>query len=246
MMNINPIFEALSGIDARHLRFDRVNDNRAAKRHGGRARFAVIAAAAVLTVLIGAAAVIRSGVFFDGNEKMSFNYYAQTDAHFPSEEEILALGAAGENGSYTLTAVPSELFGLYNIEPLLNDEFFTEARSEITLFSCPTQAIVKYTITEKETGKAISIEAQFTSDVQTPFGEAPAVIGGSAEEAYDHYELITLADGSQAFVNDRYSRLISGYNAGAVLCRGGVGFKLRVQNTDINEMKQLLAKLDLM
>lgn len=234
MININPIFEAIGELD------DKVLEN--AYKPKSKKPYAVIAAVAAAFAVLGCSIAIRSELSFDGQEQISFNYYAQSDAHILTVEELQALGATGDNRGYTLSVLPSELFSMYNITPLMNVEFFDE-EEQATVKGSSTQAIVSYTITDKETGNPILIQAEFFSGGEASFGANYTTLDGKGEDAFSNYETIELSDGSKAFVADRYSQLISGYNSQAVMCRDGVGFKINAKNTDINEMKNILKKL---
>lgn len=234
MININPILEAMGELD------DKVLEN--AYKPKFKKSYAMIAAIAAAFAVLGCSIAIRSGVSFDGREQISFNYYAQSDAHILTAEELQALGATGDNRGYTLSVLPSELFSMYNVTPLMNAELFDEEES-VTVTGSSTQAIVSYTITDKETGKPISVKAEFYTAGEASFGANYTTLDGKGEDAFSHYEAIELNDGSKAFVADRYSQLISGYNSQAVLCRDGVGFKVTAKNTDISEMKNILKKL---
>lgn len=179
-----------------------------------------------------------------GITKPNFDYYKQDGARILTADELIALGAEGDSRGYTLTAVPSELFAKYNVAPIMNAEYFAEERSEITVQGASSgMAIIDYTLTDKESGKPISVKAQFFVNGESSFGFNFSTIDGKPSDAFNHCETLCLADGSEVFVADRYSRLISGYNAHAVFCCDGVGYKLIAKNTDINEMKQILKNL---
>lgn len=242
MNKTNPIFEALTD----------TNENYAAeailplkkKKMKKPLRIGAVAAAAL--IIMGCSVAVRSSLGFDNRAVLEFNYYPQAQAHILTTDELKGLGAIGDNRGYTLTALPSELFARYNVTPLMNAELFSEEKSEITVNGSSAQAILKYTLTDKETNKPITVEVQFDTDGKSSFGTNYTSLNGNANEVFSHYEVITLADGSEAFVADRYLQPFSRYDAQAVFCHNGIGYKILARNVDINEMKQILANLGAM
>lgn len=235
MSKVNCLLEAVGELD------NKILEN--AYKPRLKKRYTIIAAAAAAIALLGCASVWHSAVRFDGSDVIDLNYYAQSDAYVLSAEELEALGATQEKGRYTLAITPSQLFERYNVAPLTNADYFDEEGTVSVLSSSSTQAILVYTLIDKETGNPISIQAEFITGGEATFGANYVAIGGKAKDMFSHYETIELGDGSQAFVTDRYSQMISGYNSQAVLCRNGVGYKLNAKNTDINEMKVILERL---
>ncbi|MDE7230850.1 MAG: hypothetical protein K2N56_10260 [Oscillospiraceae bacterium] len=208
-----------------------------------------IVAAAV--IVMGCATVIRSSLMFDDKPVLEFNYYPLTQAHIPTVDELKELGTVTDgkyySGSYTLTALPSELFACFNVAPLMNAEFFSEERSELTVKPYSTQTILQYTLTDKNSNKPINFEIQFHSEGEDSFSMGYQLLGdGKATDMFSHYEFITLSDGSQALAADRYLHGYEYYTAEAVLCYNGIGYRINARNVDINEMKQILANLGAM
>lgn len=238
MNNISTILDAVGELD------NTVLDNAFKPRKKKPVALIVIAAAAALSLLVGFTTVIRNGMFFEDQQQMSFNYYPQAQANIPTEKELIALGAVKEGYNYKITALPSELFKLYNITPLVNDEFFSEGSESVIYNSAPTQTNICYTLTDKESGKSLEIDLEFTQNGEGSFTPSYGIIGGGkVEEIFSHYETITLADGSEGFVADRYLNGFNIYTAEAVFCRDGIAYRLNTKNTDINEMKLMLRKL---
>lgn len=242
MNKTNPIFEALTD----------TNENYAAeailplKKKKMKKPLRIGAAAAAALIIMGCSVVIRNSLKFDDQALLDFNYHPQTQAHILTTDELKDLGAIGDNRGYTLTALPSELFARYNVTPLMNTEFFSEEKSEITVNGSSTQAILDYTLTDKKTNNTITVTAQFDTDGKSSFGANYTSLNGKATDTFSHYEFITLSDGSQAFVADRYLNGFNIYRADAVLCYNGIGYRIYARNTDINEMKQILTNLGVM
>lgn len=203
----------------------------------------IAAAAAAALIIMGCSAAIRSSLMFDSKAAIEFNYYPQTQSHILSAEELNSLGASENNGSYLLNIPPSELFDLYNISPLMNYGNFGEEKSEITVRGSSTQAILDYSVTDRETGSTITFEIQFDTDGRSSFGADYVSLDGNSADMFGSCEYITLSDGSRAFVSDRYSHGYGYYTAQAVFCYKGIGYKIYALNTDINGMKQVLANL---
>ena len=244
MTKINPIFEAIGNI----------NDDIAANaieitlQKRKPIKLVIIGAIAAALIIMGCSAAIRSSLMFDSKVAIEFNYYPQTQSHILSGEELNSLGASKDedSGSYLLNILPSELFDLYNISPLMNYENFSEEKSEITVRGSSTQAILNYSLTDKETSSTITVEIQFDTDGRSSFGADYISLDGNATDMFSNCEFITLSDGSQAFVSDRYLNGYGYYTAQAVLCYNGIGCKIYALNTDINEMKHILANLGAM
>ncbi len=240
-MNTNTynILEAIGGLD------NNILENAFKPKKKKRMAFTVIAAAAALTAILGCASVLRSAVRFDGNEQISLNYYAQKDARFLTYDELVGLGAekVGTGNNYTIDMLPSELFALYNVKPLLNSEFYDEEQPVTIINSAAAQAVLGYTLTDKNSGKSFSIQAQFGSSDDLSFGLNVIGLNGEAEDTFNHFEFLTLADGSRAFVGDRYLQLISDYSSQAVLCRDGVGFVITAKGVGLEEMKEFVENL---
>lgn len=244
--NINAILEAAGELD------NTILENAFKPRRKKYVALTVIAAAAALSIVVGFAAVNRSGVRFDGGEPMvAFNYYAQPEAHIPSAEEIAALGSITSerkafdehgDGDITVAAGLSDVSELFNAKLLSAPERFDEDGGiRIEISSRGKAARIMYTLVDKESKKPISIEAQLFTSGNSTFGANFNAIGGKGEDTFYHYETVTLADGSEAFVGARNSR--HGLRYITVFCRDGIGYKLHTECEDINEMKQILADL---
>lgn len=248
MNKTNPIFEALNGLNENYAAEAVTSGKKKLKKP---LRIALIAIAAAAFIVMGCSAAVRSSLMFDDKAVMEFNYYPQTQARVPTVDELKELGTLTDgkygSGTYTLTALPSELFERFNVAPLTNSELFSEEESEMFVKAASTQTIFEYTLTDKESGKPINFEVQFHTEGEGSFNLGYGVVGGGkATDAFNHYEFITIADGSQAFVADRYLHGYEYYTAEAVLCYNGIGYRINARNVDINEMKQILANLGAM
>lgn len=238
MNNINTILDAVGELD------NTVLENAFMPRRKKHIMLTAIAAAAALSLLVGFTTAIRSGAFFENRQQIDLKYYPQTQAHILTEEELVELGAIKDGLGRKLNAFPSELFALYNIEPVMNDEFFCEDANIIIYNSSATQTFFSYALIDNGSGKRLKIDLQFTQNGEGTFSPTYSIIGGGkVEEIFSHYETITLADGSEGFVADRYLNGFNIYTAEAVFCRDGIGYRLNTKNTDINEMKLMLKKL---
>lgn len=243
MTKINPIFEAIGNIN------DDIAANaiEATQQKQRPIKLVIIAAAAAAALIImGCSVATRSSLMFNSKAAIEFNYYPQTQSHILSTDELNSLGASENNGSYLLNILPSEIFDLYNISPLMNYGKFSEEKSEITVRGSSTQAILNYSITDKETSGTITVEVQFDTDGRSSFGADYISLDGNAADMFGNSEFITLSDGSRAFVSDRYLHGYEYYTAQAVFCYNGIGYKIYALNTDINGMKQILANLGAM
>lgn len=245
MTKVNPVFEAIGSID----------DNIAAKaieaaRHKRKPIKLIIigAVAAAALIVMGCSAAVRSSLMFEDKAVLEFNYYPLTDAKILTVDELKELGTLTEGTyGYKLTALPSELFRQFNITPLMNADFFIEEESEMDVKASPTQTIMDYTLTDKESGKPINFYIEFHTEGKGSFSMNYQLLGdGKVTDIFSHYEFITLADGSQAFVADRYLHGFNIYSSEAVLCYNGIGYRINARNVDINEMKQILANLGAM
>lgn len=248
MTKFNPVFEAIGSIDDNIA----VNAIEAAQHKRKPIKLIIIGAvAAAALIVMGCSAAIRSSLMFDSKAALEFNYFPQTQAHIPTVDELKELGTVTDgkydSGSYTLTALPSELFACFNVAPLMNSELFSEEKSEMTVIASSIQTRLEYTLTDKGTNKPINFEIQFHSEGEDSFSMDYQLFGdGKATDMFSHYEFITLSDGSQAFVADRYLHGYGYYTAEAVLCNNGIGYRIKARNVDINEMKQILANLGIM
>lgn len=245
MTKFNPVFEAIGTID------DNIAANAIeAARHKRKPIKLIIigAVAAAALIVMGCSSAVRSSLMFEDKAVLEFNYYPLTEAKVLTIDELKALGAVGSSFDFTLNALPSELFEQYNVTPLMNSEFFGEDKSEITILnSSAAQTLLHYTLTEKETGKPINFEIQFHTEGEKSFNMNYQLLGdGKVTDMFSHYEFITLSDGSQAFVADRYLHGFDIYRSEAVLCYNGIGYRINARDVDINEMKQILANLGAM
>lgn len=248
MYKQNRIFEALGGIDDAIAANAIESIQRRKQRRKPLKIILIAAAAAAVMVVMGCAAVRRNSLMFDGKAAMEFNYYPQTQARMLTAEELTSLGAVKDerNDNYTLSALPSELLALYNIEPLMNPEFFIEEVSEVTVDNFSAKQItVRYTLTDKQTKKPIKVSMTFSTD-EAHFSMDFGLLGeGKATDAFSHYEFVTLADGSEAFVSDRFMGGFNYYQARAAFCYNGIIYQFSAREMELEEMKQILANFNI-
>lgn len=238
MNNINYILEAVGGLD------DAVLENAFKPRKKKRVLLTVIAAAAALSLVVGFSAAIRNGVYFGGERQISFNYYAQKSARIPAETELEAFGTADGHGGYTLDILPSELFTLYSVSPLIGSEHFEEIPGAAVVNSDAAGVIITYSLAEKSSGKNVDIRLHFTRNGEGSFAPNYIVLGDpNAQNTFTHFDKITLLDGSEGFAADRYMNGFDIYTSRAAFCKDGMGYELSVKDADITEMKAILQKL---
>lgn len=248
--NINPILEAVGELD------NTVLENTFKQRKKKPIALIVIAAAAAVSLLVGFGAAVRSGIEFDGREHMSFNYFAQPQAHIPSAEELYALGTEVReirsideygDGELLLTADLSEISKLLNTELLTAPEHFVTGGKMhliegndviVDISGHGTAARIEYVLTDKETLAPVYIEARLFTSGSSTFGRDYYTLNGKGEDTFNFYEKVMLADGSEAFVGERYSNACE-----ALFCVNGVGYAIEVRKIHIDEMKQILKKL---
>lgn len=236
MSNINYILEAVGELD------DAVLERVFKPRRNKRLLLTVIAAAAALSLMVGFTAVIRNGVYFENERQIGFNYYAQEDARVLGAHDLEALGGISDgHGGYTFDIRPSGLFELYNVSPLMNAENFDEAAGAHVVGSGAAGTIIDYSLIDKTSGKTVDITLHFTRSGEGSFAPNYTVIGGG--DIFNHYEKITLSDGSEGFAADRYMNGFGTCTARAAFCKDGMGYELSVKDADIAEMKEILEKL---
>lgn len=236
MSNINSVLEAVDSLD------DAVLERVFKPRRKKRIALTVIAAAAALSLMVGFTAVVRSGVYFENERQIGFNYYAQEDARVLGAHDLEALGGISDGHlGYTFDLRPSILFELYNISPLMNEENFDEAAGASVISSGAAGTIIDYSLIDKANGETVDITLHFTHNGEGSFAPNYTIIGGG--DIFNHYEKITLSDGSEGFAADRYRNGFDNYTARAAFCKDGMGYELSVKDADIAEMKEILEKL---
>lgn len=123
--NINPILEAAGELD------NSVIENAFKPKRKKPVALIVIAAAVVVSLLVGFTTTYRMPVYHNGKELFGITEVAHPDAVIPSIEELTAMGAYDIekwSGQYTyyIKAKPSEIIRKYNLTPLINDNFSDE------------------------------------------------------------------------------------------------------------------------
>lgn len=173
------------------------------RRTRGALKITAIAAAAALTVLMGAAVVEFSRAEI-GNERINFNVTVQNEIYIPTAEELAEIGAvysddnpyAGQGSAiYSDTVSPLEVISLFDIPVLMNGEYFTEKNGMHMQYAVDRNLSFYYTLIDNETGA----ELDFTLDcaLAKDYAQIVTYTGGSA---YWDYKLLTLQDGSNAVV----------------------------------------------
>lgn len=250
MNNINPLLDAVGDIGDSFITAARITEKRPI--------VLIIAATAAALALITGAAVIynhTNGVSFNGSELFEYDYTVQEDIVIPEHEELIAAGARFNRGdlyldmTYEFTALPSEVFRLYNISPLMNDNF-TEDISEVTVdYSCwnvkediPESITLYYSLTDINNGAA----ADFTlhcklSESAGTYSYVLSVdmdINGILIPNNDfEREILTLKDGSQALIHPWFTYWT------ATFAYDGIVYNIDIDHSSSDEIKQVLSDL---
>ena len=193
---INPLLDAMSEIDD--------NIITTTKKSKKRPLMIVAAAAVATTLLLTGAAVIRiSEVTINNKHLIDYNFTVQENVNTDPHQELLEMGATSQplhagGTAYNLTALPSEVFEVLNIDPLMNDNF-TEKESEIEVIlleygqpSVPGYLHVIYSLTDRKTG----VEMRF----HTYYKLIEEVETKAEYQNLEEYELLDLNDGSKALI----------------------------------------------
>ncbi len=227
---LNPIFTALSGIDDSII-------SESVKPRKTSVRLAVIIAAAALALATGASAnlLIKDKILVD--EKPAFELNLEiTEVNKPTAEELENWGATlGENGLWSRTALPSEVFAKFGISPLNTDKF-EEMPSEILIdIDDNCLQLKKCRFQNLAAGKTISLSVL----VQT--GEKFVLTTGT--DSGNTPEIITLKNGEKALLYKYYSGLSGGDNVLAKFSSGGMYYEVKVDNSSFEEMEKILDEL---
>lgn len=232
MNNINPIFEALSGVDERHVPIE------TKKRPSKKLKIALIAvaAAAALSLIIGASMPRskhygKSPVFYGpGENDVVWLYPTPQKFTYPDYFVFEDWLCSGE--LETLDDIP-EMFG---ITPLVNDNFTIGDKYGNRMYYnafdtglCQSLSIDYYLYDKNLGDVTIHLESIYYSDVN--FIET-----GNGGNSYDNVEIISLKDGS--------SCVMWGDNAQFV--HEGVEYYIHIyreQSQTHDDIKQVLADL---
>lgn len=218
MNKINPLFEAMNEIDD-----NIITEAVKVKKRPIRMKALLIAAAVTAAALFaGFSYVEKCGVYIGDNFIFGYDLYAQDGMLLPSAEEMTRWGAAelgdASQGIYEIpnigyhyyfkkSTVPSDLFEMFNIHPIINDNFteeitdvYANAWLNTTGENIQAQSIMfTYKLTDKETGVPVQFDITcfYTNSIQEP-GHTTTYHPHDSS----HYEKIKLNNGSYAIVND--------------------------------------------
>lgn len=189
MNELNKLLEAAGDID------DNILERSLKPRKFSRA-YIVIALAAALTLLMGAVAVHINGAVA-GDKRIEYRTESQSDINILTEQELRALGAQIEDFAAPLENMyPSEVFSLYNISPLMNENFTEEKGTYIWHYEGNNTFInFSYSLTDNETGVNLGwifLDCPISDEYDMQYNFK----GYDASEI----ETITLNDGSEAMI----------------------------------------------
>lgn len=237
MNNINPIFEALSGVDERHIPVTQT------KKHSKKLKIALIAAAAAaalaLSLIVGFVEVgtgVHTISYSVGGEEIEI-VLELTPYELKIPEEVPLPLSVDDPYYGDKTDTARELFDKFGIEPFMNENFELSgnyATFDIWQLGNPGLGLLEITLNywlfDKNLGKDVYFEASYFSD---PKHCSSVRDFGSQDD--ETYEILTLNDGSQCIVTD----------TAASFAYNGIKFDVSSfdRSTDIDYMKQVLADL---
>lgn len=237
MTKINPILDAMSEID------DNIITN---TNHSKRPKKLpiVIAVAAALMLLMGAAVISISEVTINNKHLIDYNFTVQENVNTEPRRELLEMGATSQafsmGQSYELTALPSEVFELLNLHPLMNDNFTEkESKVHITLlkFGNPIefgQLEMIYSLTDKETDVEMLFQIRCKLVEETE--------ASSDYQNLKEYKLLELNDGSKALIYGHAIMEGEGFWHGT-FSYGGIIYDFSTSYTDYDSFIQTLTDL---
>lgn len=213
----------------------------------------IIAAAVVVvaSVAVGFTTVWRDEVRTDDGTILDYNYTIQEGMRVVPENELVQMGAVygehNERECYTINALPSEVFGWFNVNPLMNDKF-TESKSDITIYynNCnedgskgnTASVSFRYSLVNITTGLEIRLQAD------ARFSEE-AGISTNFHGKDDTREVFTFNDGSKALVYHLNSEE-NGIEYYGTFSYGGIVYDFRVIGANDNSIKQIFADFGIM
>lgn len=213
----------------------------------------IIAAAivAVASVAVGFTTVWRDEIRLDDGTVLDYNYTIQEGMRIVPESELVQMGAIcverNERECYTINALPSEVFGWFNVNPLMNDKF-TESKSDITIHynnlnedgSKGNTASVsfRYSLVNITTGLEIGLQAD------ARFSEE-AGISTKFHGTDNTREVFTFNDGSKALIYHLNSEE-NGIEYYGTFSHSGIVYDFRVIGADDNSIKQIFADFGIM
>lgn len=252
MNKFNPLFEAMNDMDD-----NVVSEAVKAKKHPIRTKAMLIAAAvAAASLMVGFAyrTLLASGVELNGEPLFDYNISVQEDMRLPTREEMLAWGAEEygdfSQGMYIFRkdGLPGELFEMFNIHPLINDNFTEEiTRLEVNaLLHSPESAhsaTFTYTLTDKQTQLSVKffLHCLYGNCKNCENGMQTSYQIDNDNKERVNYEVVELNDGSKAIVTDY--EFGDGRQATADFAYNGIYYSLEAYGTYIDGMKQILTDL---
>ncbi len=232
---INPIFTAMSGIDD-----NIISESVKPRKNRVKLTIMISAAAAALALVTGASAnwFMKDKILVDEKPAFELNLKV-TDVNEISDEELNRWGAVlGDNGIWSKTALPGEVFGKFGVSPLMTDKF-EEQQSEILIDIDESSLQLKTCkFLNTSTGKIINYSVLIQTDEK--FGLTSGINSEYSPE------VITLNNGEKALLYKFYSKLSGGDNVLARFTNGGMYYELKVDNSSFDEMKQILADLGIL
>ena len=194
MNKINPIFEALSYVDDRHIPVNK--EQRLSKKP----LFILVAAAILLLTGFTTVAVLGKHVFSfstGGPAEKAFDLNLKSREFTIPEEFSPAPGEISFSGSTDIP--PSELFEKFGIKPLINDNFIEipgeKTTVEVSALGIPEPKF-QYTLYSKTLEKEVTFNVEYFSETEnmTYHGHWGLFPG-------EPTEIITLNDGSACMVS---------------------------------------------
>lgn len=238
MNQINPIFEALSSVDERHIPVTKT------KKHSKKLKIVLISAAAAaalaLSFIVGFVRVgngVHKFSYTVGGESYEFEVELTPYELKIPEEVTLPLSVDDPYYGSDNFKNAREMFDKLEIEPFMNENFdYSEnyARFDIFQLGDPGLGILEisleYWLYDKNLGKDVNFSATYYSETKHSGSDMGFVIQDD-----ENYEILTLNDGSQCIVTD----------TAAGFAYNGIKFYVSSfdHSTDIDYMKQVLADL---
>lgn len=217
-------------------------------------RVAIIAAAAVLSMLVGFAAKSDNfGVTFRGNDTAQRGFTATLTEHrYTIPAELEPLRSADNVFHCFVDMAPSELYGKFGLKMLTSNNFAEtkdvkmrrsisngeEHTWEPLIYGNESFMYITYCLYDKNLGTNIWIKGQYSGNLDKHRFEGNASFNLADENA----DIVTLRDGSLAMVSDR----------SAAFCLDGVYYMLDFDDylngsvATIDNMKQILADLEIL
>ncbi len=237
MKQINPIFEALSNVDERHIPVSK------AKKHSKKLKIALIsaaAAAALAVTLLAGSVRVGTGVHKfiicdDGSESEIVVELTPYELTIPEEVSLpLSIDDPYYGGK---TDNAREMFDKLGVEPFMNENFDYSgdyATFDIWQLGNPSLGIFEITLNywlfDKNLGKDVYFNADYVSDPKHCNLEV-SIVGPDDKT----YEILTLNDGSQCVVTSSQA----GFAYNGIMFR----FRLDKETSNINDVKQVLTDL---